>query len=56
MASGSNVICSYTMVECDARKVSNYFQESLEQGAIKLSCQENEHRKKITDDSYTTIY
>ncbi len=36
-------VCSSTMVECDARKVSNYFQE-LEQGAINLSFQENEHR------------
>ncbi len=36
--------CSSTMAECDARKVSNYFQE-LEQGAIKLSCQEKEHRQ-----------
>ena len=33
------------MVECDARKFSNYFQE-LEQSAKKLSCQEHEHRQQ----------
>ena len=36
-------VCSSTTAECDAGRVSNYFQE-LEQGAIKLSCQEKEHR------------
>ncbi len=41
------------VVECDARKVST---QELEQGAKKLSYQENEHRQKITDDSYTTSY
>ncbi len=33
------------MAECDARKVSNYFQ-ALEQGAIKLLCQEQEHKQQ----------
>ncbi len=33
------------MVECDAKKFSNYFQE-LEQSAKKLSCQEHEHRQQ----------
>ena len=43
VASGSYVICkvcSSTMVECDARKFSNYFQE-LEK-KLHVSCQENE--------------
>ncbi len=38
-------VCSSTMAECDAGRVSNYFQE-LEQGAIKLSCQEKEHKQQ----------
>ena len=36
------IVCSFTMVECDARKYLNYFQE-LQQSSKKLSCQENEH-------------
>ncbi len=49
------IVCGFTMDECDAKKYSNYFQE-LQQSAKKLSCQENEHRQKTTDDSITTIY